>query len=156
MTRYEFGLAPSSTVEPLVKKPEDRTASAPSYEYLDKLDAADPGILKYGKEIKAQDVALMPTFSLEYLVLPDHRYLWKEPAAAILDAKGLHQPPDPDSGEMKFASAQAHDRIVTMMNHYWTINLTLQKAHATYLAASGAGARDLSQCCNRELCYPFL
>jgi hypothetical protein len=141
MTRYELGLAPASTLEPLVKKPEDRVAYAPSRDYLDKLDATDPSILKYGQEIKAHNVALMPTFSLEYLVLPDHRNLWKEPAAAILDAKGLHQPPDRDSGEMKFASAAAHDRAFMMLNHFWAINLTLEKAHATYLAASGASAR---------------
>ena len=31
-------------------------------------------------------------------LLPDHRNLWKEPAAAILDPKGLHQPPDRSPG----------------------------------------------------------
>jgi hypothetical protein len=33
---------------------------------------------------------LMPTLSLDYLRLPDHRNLWKEPATSILDSKDLY------------------------------------------------------------------
>ena len=81
----------------------------------------------------------MPTLSLNYLVLPDHRNLWKEPAAAILDPKDLHQPPDPLPG-MRFPSDEARDRRVANSAHFWAVNRTLQKVHPAYLAASGASA----------------
>ena len=82
----------------------------------------------------------MPTLSLAYLVLPDHRNLWKEPAAAILNPKDLHEPPDPPTGEAKFPSHEERDRRMARAAHSWSINHTLQAVHPPYLAGSGASA----------------
>ncbi len=91
-TRYELGLVPPRLLRPLVKDPEGAPQEQ-AYAYLKQLDPADPSIPRYGNQIKASGAALMPTLSLKYLLLPDHRNLWKEPAASILDPKDLHQPP---------------------------------------------------------------
>jgi Amidohydrolase family len=139
MTRYELGLLPVRLQQPLVQDPEG-AAQEQAYTYLRQLDSADPSITAYGNQIKASRAALMPTLSLNYLVLPDHRNLWKEPAAAILDPKDLHQPPDPVTGEAKFPSAEARDRRIANQAHFWAINRTLQVTHPVYLAASGASA----------------
>ena len=139
MTRYELGLVPLSLQEALVAHPES-PAQKPAYDYLDALSPSDPSISMYGGVIRSSHAALMPTFSLEYLVLPEHRNLWKEPAAAILDLKGLHRPPDPVTGEAKFSSQKARDRVVTEAAHFWKINQTLAAEHPVYLAASGASA----------------
>ena len=139
MTRYELGLVPDRLQRPLVTQPEG-PAQDPAYAYILQLDTADPSITAYGRRIKASHAALMPTFSLEYLTLPDHRNLWKEPAAAILDPHGLHKPADPVTGEAKFPSPQVRDRVRAETAKFWAINRTLETVHPTYLAASGASA----------------
>ena len=139
MSRYEMALVPPPLQQPLVKDPEG-TAQEEAYAYLRKLDPADPAIVAYGNQVRASRAALMPTLSLNYLVLPDHRNLWKEPAAAILDPKNLHQPSDRVTGEAKFPSDEARNRRIANAAHFWAINRTLETVHPSYLAASGASA----------------
>jgi hypothetical protein len=139
MMRYELGLVPSRLLQPLVQDPNG-AAQESAYAYLRQLDSADPSITAYGHQVKVSHAALMPTLSLIYLLLPNHRNLWKEPAASILDSKGLHRPPDPVTGEAKFQSEESRDRRIADTAQFWAINRTLQVAHPLYLAASGAGA----------------
>src|SRR5260370_23258946 len=77
----------------------------------------------------------MPTVSLSYLLMPNHKNLRKEPAASILDPKGLHQPPDPVSGE---ATQEDLDRKIAYIAQFWAISRTLHRTHPLYLAGSGA------------------
>ena len=139
MTRYELGLVPSPLLQPLVKDPEG-PAQETAYAYLRQLDSSDPSITAYGNQIKASHAALMPTLSLKYLLLPDHRNLWKDPAASILDPKDLHEPPDRVTGEARFSSEEERARKIADAAHFSAINRTLQAAHPPYLAASGASA----------------
>jgi len=80
----------------------------------------------------------MPTFSLYYPSLPGHRNLWKEPAAAILDAKGMFKPTDPASGELVFGSEEARRKNEKMAAQMWDLNLAFHREHPRYLAATGA------------------
>src|SRR5260370_486588 len=98
MSRYELGLIPEELHKSLLGDPFG-PGLAPAYAYLKQLDPANPSIMAYGQQISASHAALMPTLSLRYLQLPNHRNLWKEPAAVILDPKGLHLPSDPETGE---------------------------------------------------------
>jgi hypothetical protein len=139
MTRYELGLVPARLQQPLVQDPEG-AAQKSAYAYLGQLDPTHPSITAYGNQIKAAHAALMPTLSLNYLLLPDHRNLWKEPAASGLDPKDLHQPPDRITGEAKFSSKEARDREIAYASQFWAINRTLQTAHPLFLAASAASA----------------
>jgi len=132
MTRYALGLIPHRLQQPLVQDLEGGAHDA-AYTYLLQLDPADPSIAVFGKQIKASGAALMPTLSLSYLLLPHHRNLWKEPAASILDPKGLHKSPDPISGE---ASEEQRD-AVQRQAQFWAINRTLQATHPIYLAGVG-------------------
>jgi hypothetical protein len=134
MTRYVLGLVPPRLQQPLVQDP-DGPAHRAAYAYLRQLNPADPSITAYANQIKASHAALMPTFSLGYLLLPNHRNLWKEPAASILDPKGLHQPPDPLTGE---TTEEARHQKVAVEAHFWAINRTIQLMHPLYLAGSGA------------------
>jgi hypothetical protein len=134
MTRYALGLIPPRLQQPLVQEPEGDAYKAATA-YLRQLDPADPSITAYGNQIKAAHAALMPTLSLNYLLMPNHRNLWKEPAASILDPKGLHQPPDPVTGE---ATVDELDRRIAFTAHFWAISRTLHLTHPLYLAGSGA------------------
>jgi len=93
----------------------------------------------------------MPTLSLSYLLLPNHRNLWKEPAASILDPRGLHHPPDPVTGE---ANEESRDQKIADQVHIWAISRTTPthvsalsgrqwcqwtRHHARHFDAHGAG-----------------
>jgi hypothetical protein len=141
MSRYELGLIPSRLQEPLVRDPFGPSLG-PAYAYLRQLDPADPSIATYAKQISASRAALMPTLSLSYLQLPDHRNLWKEPAASILDRKGLHLPSDPVTGEATAKYASDDQRHLTTDDdlHFWSINRALQVAHPPNLTGTGSPA----------------
>lgn len=141
MSRYELGLIPSRLQEPLVGAPEG-SALAPAYAYIRHLDAADPSISAYAKEISTSRAALMPTLSLSYLQLPNHRNLWKEPAASILDPKGLHQPSDPSTGEATKKYDSDDSRHLTREDdaQFLTINRSLQVTHPLNLTGTGSPA----------------
>ena len=141
MTRYTVGLIPSRLQDPLVQDPEGAPLTQ-AYAYLRQLDPTDPSIVAYGKQIRASGTALMPTLSLSYLRLPNHRNLWKEPAASILDPKGLHQPSDPVTGEAT-ARYDPNDTLRLQPDdqaHFWSLNRTLEVAHPLNLTGSGSPA----------------
>ena len=141
MTRYTLGLIPSRLQDPLVRDPEGAPLT-PAYAYLRQLDPADTSIAEYGKQISASRAALMPTLSLSYLQLPNHRNLWKEPAASILDPKGLHQPSDPVTGEARVKYDPNDTRRLQPEDqaHFWSINRSLQVAHPLNLTGTGSPA----------------
>jgi hypothetical protein len=139
MSRYELGLAPSALLQPLVANPEGAAQDAP-YNYIFQLDPNSSAVATYADTIKHSRAALMPTFSLAYLELPSHRNLWNEPAAAILDPKDLHLPPDPKTGEAIFPSETMRSRIISETAKYWAINRSMLAEHPLYLAASGSSA----------------
>ena len=141
MSRYELGLIPAELEKPLLRDPFG-PGLAPAYAYLRQLDAADPSIVSYGRQISASRASLMPTLSLSYLQLPNHRNLWKEPAAAILDPKGLYLPSDPRTGEATAKYAPDDPRHLTPEDdvRFWSINHALQAAHPVNLAATGSPA----------------
>jgi hypothetical protein len=141
MSRYELGLIPAELQKPLLRDPFG-PGLAPAYAYLRQLDPADPSIMAYGKQISTSLAALMPTLSLSYLQLPNHRNLWKEPAAAILDPKGLYLPPDPATGEATAKYLPNDPRSLTAKDdqQFWSINRALQAAHPLNLAGTGSPA----------------
>jgi hypothetical protein len=99
-------------------------------------------VAAYAKEISASRAGLMPTLSLSYLQLPNHRNLWKEPVASILDPKGLHQPSDPATGEgtKKFGSDDARGLGKEDDAKFFSINRALQGAHPLNLTGTGSPA----------------
>jgi hypothetical protein len=84
----------------------------------------------------------MPTLSLSYLQLPNHRNLWKEPASSILDPKGLHLPSDPVTGEATAKYSSNDPRHLTTEDdaRFWSINRALQVARPINLTGTGSPA----------------
>jgi hypothetical protein len=96
----------------------------------------------------------MPTFSLLYLELPEHRNLWKEPAARLLDPAHMFQPSDRTNGEVVYPLPYWTRRLPASMQRWledsqrkkaeqsamrlWRINQTIFAAFPHYLASSGA------------------
>jgi len=155
MSRYELGVVPDELQRPLVDDPEAGAANT-AYDYSERLPATDPHWRTYAKFLAANHAALMPTFSLYYLRLPDHRNLWKEPAAALLDPAQMFDPADRTTGELNYPLASWTRHLPASGQRYleegqrkkadqtamrlWRINQTIFSAYPHYLAATGASA----------------
>ena len=92
MGRYELGVIPDELQRPLVERPDGPAANT-AYDYSERLPPTDPHLRAYAKFLATHHAALMPAFSLFYLELPEHRNLWKEPAAGCLTPPTCTSPP---------------------------------------------------------------
>jgi hypothetical protein len=153
MSRYELGVIPDELQRPLVDDPEGGAANT-AYDYSERLPPTDPHVADYARFLASHHAALMPTFSLFYLRLPDHRDLWKEPAAALLDPAGMFAPPDRKTGELVYPLAPWTRRLPAATQRWmeenlrkkadqsamrlWRLNEAIFAAYPHYLAASGA------------------
>ena len=153
MSRYELGVIPDELERPLVDDPQGPAANT-AYDYAERLPPNDPHLVTYAKFLASHHAALMPTFSLFFLDLPEHRNPWKEPAAALLDAAHMFDPPDRASGELNYPLAPWTRHLPGAGQRYleenqrkkaaqsamrlWRINETIFSAYPHYLAASGA------------------
>jgi hypothetical protein len=136
MGRYELGVIPDELQGPLVDSPSGPAAST-AYDYSERLPPSDGHLISY-------------------LQLPDHRNLWKEPAAELLDSSHMYLPSDRATGETVYplpawahrmpAVAQRyllegqHKKADQAAMRFWRINQTIFAAYPHYLAASGASS----------------
>jgi hypothetical protein len=153
MGRYELGVIPGELQQPLVENP-DGTAASTAYDYSQRLPPNDLHLRNYTRFLASHHAALMPTFSQYFLQLPEHRNLWKEPAAVLLDPVRMYQPADRATGELVYALPAWTRRLPPVGQRYmednlrkkadqaamrlWHINQTIFSASPHYLAASGA------------------
>ena len=153
MGHYELGVVPDELQRPLVDDPLGSAATT-AFDYSQRLPPTDVHVRSYAKFLAAHHAALMPTFSTYYLQLPDHRNLWNEPAAALLDPARMFNPPSRDTGELNYPiSAWAHHlpgisqrwmeesqrkKVDQSAMRLWHINEVFFAASPHYLAASGA------------------
>ncbi len=153
MGRYELGVIPDELQRPLVDDPFG-TAATTAYDYSERLPPTDTHFRTYAQLIASHRVALIPTLSQFYLRLPDHRNLWLEPAAALLDPAHMYNPSDQKTGEMVYPLPPWSHRLPAIAQHYleenlrkkadqsalrlWHINQTIFAAYPHYLAGTGA------------------
>jgi hypothetical protein len=150
---YDLGVIPDELQKPLVEDP-DGSSAVTAYDYSERIPPTDVHVRTYATFLASHHAALMPTFSLYYVQLPDHRNLWKEPAAALLNPSSMYHPTDPETGEMpyplpnwarhlpgagqRWLEADEQKKADQAAMRLWRINETIFAAFPHYLAASGA------------------
>ena len=153
MGRYELGVIPDELQHPLVDDPVGSAATT-ALDYSERLPPTDAHVRSYAKFLAAHHAALMPTFSIYYQQLPDHRNLWTEPAAALLDPTRLFNPPNRTTGELDYPISPWAHHLPGLSQRWmeegqrkkadqsamrlWRINEVFFAADPHYLAASGA------------------
>ncbi len=151
--RYDLGEIPDELQSPLVEDP-DGPSAVTAYDYSERIPPTDPRLRNYAHFLATHHAALMPTFSLEYAELPDHRNLWKEPAAALLDPERMFHPTDRATGDMTYPLPTWSRHLPAVAQRWmeedlqkkasqgamrlWHINGTIFSAFPHYLAGSGA------------------
>ena len=136
MSRYELGMAPPNLLPRLATEPDGKAADQAYYTAISQPPDSAP-VRDYANFLAQSGTALIPTFTLAYSSMPDHRNLWKEKAAAIIDPHTLVMSTDPATGDPDLTA----DRLEKMEHGtkvLWAINGTYMAAHPLYLAASGA------------------
>jgi hypothetical protein len=155
MDHYDLGFIPDELQRPLVDDPDGPSADT-AYDYSERAPPTDVRLRDYAHFLATHHAALMPAFSLYYVELPDHRNLWQEPAAVLLDPGRMFRPTDQATGEMMFPlPTWSHHLPSTAQRwmeedlqkkagltalHLWHINQTIFAAFPHYLAGSGADA----------------
>ncbi len=155
MDRYVLGVVPDELQRPLIDDP-DGSAAMTAYDYSEHVSPSDLRLRKYAQFLASHHAALMPAFSLYYVNLPDHRNLWKEPVASLLDPGRMFHPSDPSTGEMMYPlPSWAHRLPATGQRwmeedlqkkaaltalRFWHIDQTIFADMPHCLAASGADA----------------
>jgi hypothetical protein len=153
MGRYELGVIPDELQRPLVENPEGLAATT-AYDYTERVPPTDTHLRDYAHFLATHHAALMPTLSVYYAQLPEHRNLWKEPAAALLDPAHVYEPANRESGETDYPLSPWTRHLPAVAQRYmeeslrkkadqsalrlWRINETLFSTYPHYLAASGA------------------
>jgi len=153
MKDYDLGVIPVELQRPLVEDPDGSSANT-AYDYSQRLPPTDLHLRSYANFLASHHAALMPTFSLNFLNLPGHRNLWKEPAAAILNPARMYNPSNGTTGELDYPLGywSRHTPAATQRwleesqrkkadqdaMRMWLINEAIFAAYPHYLAASGA------------------
>jgi hypothetical protein len=155
MGRYELGVIPDELQRPLVEDSEG-PAAATAYDYAERLPPTDLHLRSYARFVATHHAALMPTFSLFYAQLPEHRNLWNDPAARLLDPSRVNEPTDRATGEMvyplmlsvlsrrlpystqRWMEETQRKKANQSAFRLWQINTAFFSAYPHYLAASGA------------------
>lgn len=153
MGSYELGAAPDELTRPLAQDPYGAAAST-AYDYAAHVPTTDVRLRSYAKFLGAHHAALMPNFATYFLKLPGHRNLWQEPATAVLDMKGLSNPPDRATGELTYPLSSWARHLPGSTQRWmqesqrkkddqqamrlWQVNQVLFNAGPHYLAGSGS------------------
>ena len=155
MDHYILGVIPDELQRPLVDDPDGPSADT-AFDYSERVPPTDARLRDYAHFLATHHAALLPAFSLYYVELPDHRNLWREPAAALLDPGRMYDPADPATGDMTYPLPAWSRHLPGMAQRWmeedlqkkaaqsalrlWRINETIFSAFPHYLAGSGADA----------------
>ncbi|HFA50945.1 MAG TPA: hypothetical protein ENJ95_18195 [Bacteroidetes bacterium] len=139
-TRYSLDVAPRDMAKAVADEPFSNDLNSPKwkyYKYLTKIKKDNKRLLQHAENIGKSNTFIIPTSSLSYLDLPEHKNPWKEPVAAIINIEDVNRPADPVTGNHSIDSEEqaAYTNLIT--NELANIEPTYRAHGAKYLAGSG-------------------
>ena len=139
-TRYSLDVAPREVAAAIAKEPFSNDLNSPKwqyYKYLSTLPADDKALQNHAQNLGASSSFIIPTSSLSYLDLPDHKNPWKEDVARLLKIEDINRPADPETGNHSIDSVEQAAYTNLIMNELKSIEPTYHYHGAKYLAGSG-------------------
>lgn len=139
-TRYSLDVAPRDMAKAVADEPFSNDLNSPKwkyYKFLTHLKKDYEPLQQHAQNLGNSNTFLIPTSSLSYLDLPEHKNPWKEPVAAILDIKDVNRPADPKTGDHSIDSEEQAAYTDLITNELANIEPTYRKHGAKYLAGSG-------------------
>ncbi len=138
-TRYSLDIAPHEMARAVAEQPFSDDLESPKwryYKFLTDIDPDDERLLNHAAVLGASEVALVPTFSLLYLDLPDCENLWNEPVAAIIDPADVNNPSDKVTGKHDY-DPEHTKAYADLAAKEFVLERAYRAAGARYLAGSG-------------------
>ncbi len=139
--RYSIPIAPPELRQAMAKAPFSQQPNFDFHKLLMSISPDDPGLSQNARLLAASPVSLIPTLSLSYLDLPDHRNPWREPAAKIIDPKDIFMPANPLTGQVDGQQGTPMGaRFAQLAQCLLRVEESYRRAGAKYLAGSGTTA----------------
>ncbi len=139
-TRYSLDVAPRDMARGVADQPFSNDLNSPKwkyYKFLTTLRSDYLPLIDHAKNIGNSSTFIMPTISLSYLDIPDHKNPWKEPISNILKLEDINRPADPKTGNHSIDTEEQTAYTDLITNELKNIEPTYYKYGAKYLAGSG-------------------
>lgn len=139
-TRYSLDVASRDVAAAIAKEPFSNDLNSSKwqyYKYLTTLPADDKALQGHAQNLGASGSFIIPTSSLSYLDLPDHKNPWKEDVARLLKIEDINRPADPETGNHSIDSVEQAAYTNLIINELTSIEPTYYQNGAKYLAGSG-------------------
>lgn len=139
-TRYSLDVASREMAKSIANEPFSNELDSPKwtyYKFLTQLKKDYPLLQEHAKNLGQSNSFIMPTLSLSYLDIPDHKNPWDETVSSILNPEDINRPADSKTGNHKVDSLEQNAYTNLIMNELNTIEPVYYKNGAKYLAGSG-------------------
>jgi dienelactone hydrolase len=126
-TRYSLDVAPKNMRNAVAEEPfsnDLESAKWKYYKYLYSLDTTNQQLHNHAKTLASGTTFLMPTLSLLYADLPEHKNPWNDPVSKILNPADINSPVNRISG--------IHDYPVEIQNNYTSMAVQELKTESIY------------------------
>lgn len=137
-TRYSLDVAPKNMRDAVAKEPfsnDLESAKWKYYQYLYSLDTANQQLHNHAKTLASGTTFLMPTLSLLYADLPEHKKPWNDPVSKILNPADINSPVNKITGNHEY-SAEVQENYTAMGMQELKIENIYQQNGNKYLAGS--------------------
>jgi len=137
-TRYSLDVAPKQMREAVAKEPfsnDLESAKWKYYQYLYSLDTTNQQLHNHAKTLASGSTFLMPTLSLLYADLPEHKNPWNDPVSQILNPADINSPVNKTTGNHEY-SDKIQENYTAMALQELKIENIYQRNGNKYLAGS--------------------
>ncbi len=137
-TRYSLDVAPKEMAMAVADEPFSNEMNSPKwkyYQYLYSLQPDDPALLQHAENLGNSSSFIIPTFSLLYLDLPEHKNPWSYPVSRILNPDDINNPAGKSTGNHDYPP-EVQKNYTRMALQEYMIEKTYHSHGAKYLAGS--------------------
>lgn len=139
-TRYSLDIAPESMRKAVAMHPFSDKMNSPKwryYRYLFSMDTSSPLYHKHARKLASGRSFIMPTLSLLYADLPQHKNPWNDPVSKIINPADINNPVDKKTG-MHAYSAKQQANYTAMGLQELKIESVYRNYGCRYLAGSAS------------------
>lgn len=137
-TRYSLDVAPEKIRKAVAEYPFSNDLNSPKwkyYQHLFSMEVPNPELNKHAKTLASGRSFIMPTLSLLYADLPNHKNPWNDDVAKILNPADINNPVDKITGNHLY-TPEEQENYTAMGLQELKIENVYQQNGCKYLAGS--------------------
>ncbi len=137
-TRYSLDIVPRNMADRVADNPFSDDLNSPKwqyYKYLSKVKTDNKSLIEHATTLGQSRVFLMPTLSLLYLDIPNHKNPWLATISQILNAKDINNPANKKTGNHSYTE-ELQTAYTKLIINAIKIEKTYKNKGAKYLSGS--------------------